>query len=175
LILKASLDERNMRASYSPIDVVMDKFKNVLNQIGDKYSKKTMVLENSYAYTLENSDFHPNTISSASSKVANYDFSLQGQVNQVVDVIETLSKVDSALGYCYWEGTWISVNKGSYSDNKKIWEEFGSGWASSYSKEYDSEDAGKYYGGCAVENQAFFDDEGRVLESLKLFKLISIQ
>ena len=33
LILKASLDERNMRASYSPIDVVMDKFKNVLNQI----------------------------------------------------------------------------------------------------------------------------------------------
>jgi hypothetical protein len=29
LILKASLDERNMRASYSPIDVVMDKFKNV--------------------------------------------------------------------------------------------------------------------------------------------------
>lgn len=33
LILKASLDERNMRSSYSPIDVVMDKFKNVLNQI----------------------------------------------------------------------------------------------------------------------------------------------
>lgn len=36
LILKASLDERNMRASYSPIDVVMDKFKNVLNQIEDQ-------------------------------------------------------------------------------------------------------------------------------------------
>ena len=35
LILKASLDERNMRASYSPIDVVMDKFKNVLNQVED--------------------------------------------------------------------------------------------------------------------------------------------
>lgn len=36
LILKASLDERNMRASYSPIDVVMNKFKNVLNQIEEQ-------------------------------------------------------------------------------------------------------------------------------------------
>lgn len=173
---KNNVDYDIFGTSYYPYwHGTLTNLQNVLNQIGDKYSKKTMVLENSYAYTLENSDFHPNTISSASSKVANYDFSLQGQVNQVADVIETLSHVDSSIGYCYWEGTWISVNKGSYSDNKKLWEEFGSGWASSYSKEYDPEDAGKYYGGCAVENQAFFDDEGRVLESLKLFKLISIQ
>ena len=35
------------------------------------------------------------------------------------------------------------------ADNSSIWEEFGSGWASSYASEYDPEDAGKYYGGCS--------------------------
>lgn len=34
-IIKTSLDERNMRAGYSPIDVAMDYFKNALNAIED--------------------------------------------------------------------------------------------------------------------------------------------
>lgn len=34
-ILRASLDERNMKASYSPIDVVMKKFQNELDKIAD--------------------------------------------------------------------------------------------------------------------------------------------
>lgn len=37
-ILRASLDERNMKASYSPIDVVMDKFKDELKRIEDTAS-----------------------------------------------------------------------------------------------------------------------------------------
>ena len=39
-------------------------------------------------------------------------------------------------------------------ENKIKWEEFGSGWATSYASEYDPDDAGKWYGGCAVENTA---------------------
>ena len=172
-LAKYSVDYDVFGTSYYPYwHGTLENLSNVLNSVANKYDKKVMVLENSYAYTLENSDYHPNTISSSSSKVGNYEFSLQGQVDQVGDVIKTLCDIDASVGYCYWEGTWISVNKGSKEENKKVWEEYGSGWASSFAKEYDPNDAGIYYGGCAVENQAFFDQNGKALESLKLFKLI---
>ena len=48
-----------------------------------------------------------------------------------------------------------------------LWEKHGSGWATSYASDYDPDDAGKWYGGCAVENQALFDENGKALESLK--------
>ena len=72
----------------------------------------------------------------------------------------------------YWEGTWISVGTTSWEENSAKWEQYGSGWASSYAGSYDSKDAGQYYGGCAVDNQAFFDEHGKVLESLKVFSLM---
>ena len=49
---------------------------------------------------------------------------------------------------------------------------YGSGWASSYSAEYDPDDAGLYYGGCSWDNQAMFDFTGHPLASLKVFKYL---
>ena len=86
------------------------------------------------------------------------------------DVADTVAnKVKNGIGVFYWEGTWISVGGGSYEENLTLWEKYGSGWASSFAKEYDAEDAGKWYGGCAVENQAFFDENGKATEALKVF------
>ena len=48
--------------------------------------------------------------------------------------------------------------------NNEAWEKYGSGWASSYAGEYDAADAGKWYGGSAVDNQALFDFTGLPLE-----------
>ena len=48
-------------------------------------------------------------------------------------------------GVFYWEGTWIPVGSAD-ADNSALWEKYGSGWASSYSAEYDPDDAGLYYG-----------------------------
>ena len=45
-------------------------------------------------------------------------------------------------------------------------------FASSYAGEYDAEDAGKWYGGSAVDNQALFDFTGHPLESLKVYNYI---
>lgn len=78
-----------------------------------------------------------------------------------------------ALGVFYWEGTWIPVGPASDKENNsKLWEKYGSGWASSYASDYDPKDAGKYYGGCSWENQAMFDFEGHPLESLKVFEYL---
>ena len=84
------------------------------------------------------------------------------------------------LGMFYWEGAWITVGditgkSGSawtrqYNKNKQLWERYGCGWASSYSADYDPDDAGQYYGGSAVDNQAFFDAKGRALPSLHVFR-----
>ena len=64
------------------------------------------------------------------------------------------------------------MGRNSREENQEKWEKFGSGWASSHAAVYDPKDAGKYYGGSAVDNQAFFDPDGKPLESLKVFCLM---
>jgi len=54
----------------------------------------------------------------------------------------------------------------------EIWEKYGSGWASSYAAAYDPNDAGKYYGGSAWDNQALFDHEGNPLSSIQMFDMM---
>ena len=149
----------------------LDNLSQVLTGIAEKYGKKVMVMETSYAYTGEDSDFFGNTISNESSVAKPYPYTVQGQANSVLDVIETMTKTLNGIGVCYWEGAWISVGGYSYEENLQKWETYGSGWASSYASKYDPQDAGRYYGGSAVDNQAFFDSSGHPLESLKLFAL----
>lgn len=160
-------------SSYYPFwHGTLENLSSLLSEIATKYNKKVMVAETSYAYTEVDSDFQGNTISGSGGIVKNYPFTVQGQANLVHDVIETVVNTTNGIGVFYWEGTWISVGGESWEQNSKLWEEHGSGWASSYAGEYDPNDAGKYYGGCAVENQAFFDEDGKALESLKVFALV---
>ena len=150
----------------------LENLTEVLTKVHDKFGKKVMVMETSYAYTAEDSDFSGNTISDGGTIIKNYPFTVHGQAREVRDVIETVAGIPGGIGVCYWEGTWISVGGKSWEENSKKWEQFGSGWASSYAAGYDPNDAGKYYGGCAVDNQAMFDAQGHPLESLRVFNLV---
>ncbi len=143
----------------------LENLSNVLTHINSTYGKQVMVAETSCAYTSQDTDFHGNTISSGS-------YSIQSQADSVRAVIDCVSKIPGGIGVCYWEGTWITVGRGSWEVNAAKWERYGSGWASSYAGEYDPKDAGKYYGGCAVDNQAMFDAKGHPLESLRIFNLV---
>ena len=149
----------------------LENLGNVLTHVKNTYGKEVMVVETSYAYTAEDSDFNGNTISAESNVDKRYPYSVQGQTNALVDVIELVNQI-GGIGVCYWEGTWITVGQNSWEENSAKWEQFGSGWASSYAAGYDPNDAGKYYGGCAVENQALFGPDGKPLESLKTFYLV---
>ena len=100
-----------------------------------------------------------------------YPFSVEGQEEAVSEVIRTVAhRTEGGTGAVYWEGAWISVGQESREENEALWEAYGSGWASSYAAVYDPEDAGKYWGGSAVDNQAFFGPDGKALESLGLFR-----
>ena len=150
----------------------LENLRAVLSEIARSYGKRVMVLETSYAYTPEDTDFSGNTVGAGDERIAGYPFTPQGQANAVRDVIAAVAEAEGGLGVCYWEGTWISVGQSSFAENEALWEQYGSGWAKQCAGSYDPEDAGKYYGGCAVDNQAFFLSNGTPLESLKVFALV---
>ena len=155
---------------YSYWHGTIENLKNVLSSINSQYGKKTCIMETSYMYTEEDTDESANSISGPDA-LPDYPVSVQGQANCVRDVMAA-AKDGGALGVFYWEGCWIAVGS-DYDSNSKLWEEYGSGWASSYSAKYDPNDAGVYYGGCSWDNQAFFDSTGHVLPSLNVFKYVN--
>jgi arabinogalactan endo-1,4-beta-galactosidase len=160
-------------SSYYPFwHGTLENLRSVLTHVNEKYGKKVLVMETSYAYTPEDTDFNGNTISAGSAVDKPYPYTVQGQANSVRDVIETVANTPGGIGVVYWEGTWITVGRNSWEENHEKWEKFGSGWASSFASEYDPNDAGKYYGGSAVDNQAMFDADGKPLESLRIFNLV---
>jgi len=161
-------------SSYYPLrHGPLENLSAVLSGVAEKYNKKVMVAETSYAYTPEDTDFNGNTISDGGSIVKDYPMTVQGQANHLRNVVDTMvNKTTNGIGVFYWEGTWITVGGASYEENAVLWEKYGSGWAASYAAGYDPNDAGKYYGGCACDNQAVFDAEGKPLESLKVFTLL---
>ncbi|MBR1780296.1 MAG: glycosyl hydrolase 53 family protein [Oscillospiraceae bacterium] len=147
----------------------LDNLASLLTDISTTYGKQVMVMETSYAYTVQDSDFFGNTISSGSKVDRPYPYSVVGQSDALRNVISTVRDIPGGIGVCYWEGTWITVGGSSWAENSRLWETCGSGWASSYAAEYDPNDAGKYYGGNAVDNQALFDPTGHPLDTLRVF------
>ncbi|MGN7762450.1 glycosyl hydrolase 53 family protein [Paenibacillus sp. 22594] len=162
-------------SSYYPFwHGTLSNLTSVLKQVTDTFGKKVMVAETSYAYTAEDGDGHGNTAPQSSGQTLDYPISVQGQANSVRNVIEAVANVGEAgIGVFYWEPAWLPVGpKENLEQNKLLWEKYGSGWAASYAKEYDPKDAGVWYGGSAVDNQALFDFGGHPLPSLNVFKYV---
>ena len=164
----------------------LDNLTSVLSNIATTYGKKVMVAETSWATTLEDGDGHENTVRDGNNDTyqagMDYAFTVQGQANEVRSVIQAVRDVgDAGIGVFYWEPAWIPVQvydstasdaEAVLASNKAAWEKYGSGWAASYAGEYDAKDAGKWYGGSAVDNQALFDFNGKPLASLNVFKYV---
>ena len=151
----------------------LDNLAAVLSDIAVTYGKKVMVMETSYAFTPEDTDFFGNTVSDGGTVTKDYPFTVQGQANCLRAVTDTVvNRTVNGIGVVYWEGAWITAGGSTWEENSEKWERFGSGWATSWAGSYDPDDAGKYYGGSAVDNQALFDRTGHPLESLRAFALM---
>lgn len=162
----------------------LSNLKKELSYVQTKHNKDAMVVETSYAYTLDDSDGHGNTVREGNnddSADATEPFTVQGQATFMRNLINAVNEA-GGLGVYYWEPAWITVGDTTglseeaaaarYEANKKLWEEKGSGWAASYSGEYDPKDAGKWYGGSAVDNQAMFYPDGTATAGLKVWKYV---
>lgn len=171
--LKANgVDYDIFASSYYPYwHGTLDNLAEQLSYVKENYGKSVMVVETSYAYTLDDGDEHGNTIGEQLTYEKSYPFTVQGQASAVADVIKTVSDI-GGIGVFYWEAAWIPVPGDTWEERSAKWEQFGSGWASSYAKDYDPSDAGVYFGGSAVDNQALFDFDGHPLDSLNVFKYV---
>ncbi|MCR4780918.1 MAG: glycosyl hydrolase 53 family protein [Ruminiclostridium sp.] len=168
------LDYDVFASSYYPYwHGTLDNLTSVLKTVSETYGKKVMVAETSYAYTLADGDGSGNTIGDVVNYEKHYPITVQGQSRELRDVIQAVANVGEAgIGVFYWEPAWLPVPGETWEERSALWEKYGSGWASSFSAEYDPDDAGKYYGGSAWENQAMFDFSGKPLESLKTWGLV---
>ncbi|MBF7076741.1 glycosyl hydrolase 53 family protein [Streptococcus sp. HF-100] len=150
----------------------LDNLTSVLKTVTEKYRKKTLVAETSYAYTLEDGDGQQNVIRTQNQMmVGGYPASVQGQSHALRDVIDAANKA-SALGIFYWEPAWTPVSSKGKEVNTPIWEKYGSGWASSAAIGYDPNVNQENYGGSEWDNQALFDFTGKALPSLATFKYV---
>ena len=180
-----NVDYDILATSYYPYwHGTLDNLKQQFETVKNTYRKDVMVAETSYAYTLEDSDGHANTV-----RVGNNDngadttepFTEQGQATAIRNLINTVNEA-GGLGVYYWEPAWLTVGntKGLTGDaynaqvkeNQEKWEKYGSGWASSYANEYDSKDAGKWYGGSAVDNEAMFYPDGTATPALHVWNYV---
>ena len=168
------LDYDVFGVSYYPFwHGTLDNLAEVLNTVSDTYNKDTMVLETSYPFNSEDTDFTGNIVSIESGVPKPYIFSVAGQANAIRALTDTMvNKVKRGIGISYWEGTWIPVGTESYEENEVKWRKYGSGWANKYAAPYDKEVNATQNEGCTWENQAFFDAHGHPLESLKVFNLV---
>lgn len=162
-----------------------DNLKSQLQTVKSTYGKDVMVAETSYAFTLDDTDGHKNTIREGNNDTMlsgkQYPFSPQGQASYLRDLIDVVNSA-GGLGVYYWESAWITVGdttgltgddyNAKVAENTNKWETYGSGWASSYSAQYEPEDAGKWYGGSAVDNQALFAADGSPLASINIWNLV---
>lgn len=160
----------------------LENLKSQFEAVRTQYGKDVMVAETSYAYTLADTDGHDNTVRvGQNDNVTSYEFSEQGQADCIRDIIAAVNEA-GGLGVYYWEPAWITVGDttglegeaytAQVEANEQVWEKHGSGWASSYSGEYDPDDAGVWYGGSAVDNQAMFGSDGAALDSLHVWEYV---
>lgn len=187
---KEGVDYDILASSYYPNSHgTMENINKVLADIAKKYDKYVMVAETAWANCNQDGDgFGDATYNKG--EYVDYNVTVQGQANAIRDVANAVSTIDvtlengkkAALGFFYWEPAWIPVqslydNNGNLKENvkeiteenKTLWEEFGSGWASSYSAEYDPDDAGFWYGGSSMDPQAVFDFNGNPLPVLYVY------
>ncbi len=167
----AGVDYDMFGLSFYPFwDGTNENMQNVAKLIEDKYGKEVYIAETSYCYTSEDGDGFGNSLKGTDDLTDGYGATVQSQATMIRDICAAANEA-GVEGVFYWEGTWIPVGSAD-ADNSALWEKYGSGWASSYSAEYDPDDAGLYYGGCSWDNQAMFDFTGHPLASLNVFKYL---
>ena len=162
--------------------------KENLQEIAQKYHKQVMVAETSYPYTLNDVDGFENTVNeknNSSEDVLYYPVTVNGQAQQFRTMANSISSITfsdgkkAGWGAFYWEGAWNGlVDVNGMSDEEKaealkyeetLWDKYGCGWASKYAAEYDKQAPTEESGGAVIENQSFFDGEGKALKSLRAF------
>lgn len=122
--------------------------------LGETYHKEVYVVEASYGYGLEDPDHSGNLFTQESADKVGYPATVAGQATYLKELMEAVAAVDCGQGIFYWEPAWKAHH--------------GISWASKAGMQYMHGDP-NWQEGNAWENQALFDDQGKLLNSVKVF------
>ncbi len=148
----------------------VDTLKELIKDVRENFGKDVIIAETAYPFTIENLDMHPNSVPNEWCDMKQ-TIDRDGQTADFKATVKAAVEA-GALGVFYWEPAWIKVPGDTWEEQRVLWEQYGSGWASSYAGGYDPQDAGEWYGGCAWENQALFDMDGTAAWTLALPNII---
>lgn len=146
----------------------LDNLKRVIESIRGDWGKDVFVAETAWPFTMEDGDGWGNVIGEAQK---DYPATPEGQLSAFCNVCRAADEA-GALGVYYWGGLWTPIGPDAEA-NWPVWEAQGSGWATRFAADYDPNNVGEDYGGCAWDNQALFDSGGEPLPILDALKQLS--
>jgi len=136
-----SVDYDYIGLSYYPIWHGKDltTVKTTIDALGKNFSKKVVIAETAYPFTLGFNDWTNNIVGLDSQLVSGYPATAEGQKNFVLAIKDLVKSSTYGQGFAYWGGEWISF-KGNEAKN-----------------------------GSTFENQAFYDFSNKALPVLQAF------
>ena len=115
--------------------------KTTIDALGSKFSKKVLIAETAYPFTLSWNDKTNNIMGEENQLVSGYTATPEGQKNYMLAIKNLVKTSKSGIGFAYWGGEWIAF-KGKEASN-----------------------------GSTFENQAFYDFNNKALPVLQAFSL----
>lgn len=104
----------------------LSNLEGVLSDLITTYSKKLMIVETAYPFTLQNID-NANNIQDSNAILPNYPPTQQGQLDYLLKLKDVISN-SGGSGLVYWEPAWVSTNcstqwgTGSHWDNATLFD-----------------------------------------------------
>ena len=152
----------------------LENLQSVLDKTVEITDKEVAVLETSWGYTDEWAEYCNNQFSTETFGFAGgYTTSTQGQVTELADIADVLSKVpgQKGAGIFYWEPAWLpNAYSGWITKEGAYYNDTGKDWGGT--EEALAERYGESYGYSSWANQAWFDYKGKVLPSAYAYRHI---
>ncbi|WP_348798090.1 glycoside hydrolase family 53 protein [Flavobacterium adhaerens] len=115
--------------------------KTTIDALGSKYSKKVLIAETAYPFTLGYNDWTNNIVGQDDQLIPAYPATPAGQKSFVLAIKDLVKSTNSGIGFAYWGGEWVAF-KGDKAED-----------------------------GSTFENQAFYDFSNKALPVFEAFSL----
>ena len=123
-----TIDYDYIGLSYYPVWHGKDisQVKTIIDALGKKYSKRVLIAETAYPFTLSFNDFTNNIVGAADQLVPNYPATPAGQRTFVMAVRAQVKASEYGQGFAYWGGEWVAfkgqqATSGSTFENQALY------------------------------------------------------
>lgn len=125
----ASVDYDYIGLSYYPIyhGTSLTALQSKMAELSQLYSKKILVAETAYPFTLGWNDYTNNIVGLPSQIISTYQATNEGQKQYLLALKNTVKQTLYGTGFCYWGSEWVAfrgptATNGSPWENQALWD-----------------------------------------------------